>query len=131
MFLDGVDTVTDILHQLRSLGVRIALDDFRHGLFLAQLSSVLPLRQAKIDPSFVINIADDPNAGAIVKAILDLASALQMETTAEGVESLEQQAELQSGAAIRYRLPFQPTGRCKGGRRTDRTMLSASRCQAA
>jgi predicted signal transduction protein with EAL and GGDEF domain len=96
VFLDGVDTVTDILHQLRSLGVRIALDDFGTGYSSLSYLRSFPFDKLKIDRSFVINIADDPNAGAIVKAILDLASALQMETTAEGVESLEQQAELQS-----------------------------------
>ncbi|MBB4615955.1 putative bifunctional diguanylate cyclase/phosphodiesterase [Sphingomonas abaci] len=96
VFLDGVDAVTDILHQLRGLGVRIALDDFGTGYSSLSYLRSFPFDKLKIDRSFVTNIADDPNAGAIVKAILDLASALQMETTAEGVENPAQQAELQS-----------------------------------
>ncbi|WP_183985122.1 putative bifunctional diguanylate cyclase/phosphodiesterase [Sphingomonas jinjuensis] len=96
VFLDGVDAVTDILHKLRAMGVRIALDDFGTGYSSLSYLRSFPFDKLKIDRSFITNIASDESAGAIVKAILDLAGALRMETTAEGVENIEQQSELVS-----------------------------------
>lgn len=94
VFLDGADGVVEILHKLRSLGVRIALDDFGTGYSsLAYLRS-FPFDKIKIDRSFVINVAEDDDAAAIVRAIVDLATALRMETTAEGVEDKGQLAKL-------------------------------------
>lgn len=97
VFLDGVDAVTDILHKLRALGVRIALDDFGTGYSSLSYLRSFPFDKLKIDRSFITNIANDEGASAIVKAILDLASALKMETTAEGVENSDQRNALSSG----------------------------------
>jgi EAL domain-containing protein (putative c-di-GMP-specific phosphodiesterase class I) len=75
------------LNALRQLGVRIALDDFGTGYSsLAYLRS-FPLDKLKIDRSFVSALTQDSSALAIVNAIIQLAEALKLETTAEGIES--------------------------------------------
>lgn len=75
------------LTALRKLGVRIALDDFGTGYSsLAYLRS-FPLNKLKIDRSFVSALSQDSSALAIVNAIIQLAEALNLETTAEGIES--------------------------------------------
>ncbi len=96
VFLDGETSVLQILHMLRSLGVRVALDDFGTGYSSLSYLRSFPFDKIKIDRSFVTNVANDASAAAIVKAIVDLATALHMETTAEGVEDAGQHAELQA-----------------------------------
>lgn len=94
VFLDGESNVLQILHMLKSLGVRIALDDFGTGYSSLSYLRSFPFDKIKIDRSFVTNVADDATAAAIVKAIVDLATALKMDTTAEGVEDDRQLAQL-------------------------------------
>lgn len=94
VFLDGELTVATLLHQLRAMGVRIALDDFGTGYSSLSYLRSFPFDKIKIDKSFVNAVAEDESAAAIVRAIVDLATALHMETTAEGVEHLSQLAEL-------------------------------------
>jgi predicted signal transduction protein with EAL and GGDEF domain len=82
-----------VLHALRSKGVRVALDDFGTGYSsLAYLRS-FPLDKLKIDRSFV-SILDraegDTSAAAIVQTVVQLAQALRLDTTAEGVETAAQ-----------------------------------------
>nr|WP_246248758.1 EAL domain-containing protein [Sphingomonas hominis] len=96
VFLDGETGVLQILHMLRALGVRVALDDFGTGYSSLSYLRSFPFDKIKIDRSFITNIAHDASAAAIVKAIVDLATALHMETTAEGVENAGQHAELQA-----------------------------------
>ncbi|SEK25765.1 diguanylate cyclase (GGDEF) domain-containing protein [Sphingomonas palmae] len=96
VFLEGETGVLQILHMLRALGVRVALDDFGTGYSSLSYLRSFPFDKIKIDRSFVTNVANDASAAAIVKAIVDLATALNMETTAEGVEDAGQHAELQA-----------------------------------
>jgi diguanylate cyclase (GGDEF)-like protein len=92
VFLDGEGPVVALLHQLRALGIRVALDDFGTGYSSLSYLRSFPFDKIKIDRSFITSINDDPSAAAIVRAIVDLANALHMETTAEGVEDKEQLA---------------------------------------
>lgn len=94
VFLDGEDQVVGILHQLRAMGVRVALDDFGTGYSSLSYLRSFPFDKIKIDKSFVNSVAQDASSAAIVRAIVDLAGALHMETTAEGVEDTAQLAEL-------------------------------------
>jgi len=55
-----------ILRRLKLLGVRIAMDDFRHRLFIASLSAVVSVRQIKIDKSFITNVKEGTQSAAIV-----------------------------------------------------------------
>ncbi|KQS04968.1 diguanylate cyclase [Sphingomonas sp. Leaf357] len=94
VFLDGETGVLQVLHQLRGMGVRIALDDFGTGYSSLSYLRSFPFDKIKIDKSFVDRVAQDESSAAIVHAIVDLARALKMETTAEGVEDREQLNEL-------------------------------------
>ncbi len=90
VFLDGEGPVIALLHKLRAMGIRVALDDFGTGYSSLSYLRSFPFDKIKIDRSFITSIASDPSAAAIVRAIVDLATALDMETTAEGVEDTGQ-----------------------------------------
>ena len=99
IFLERSDTTLQLLHTLRGLGVRVALDDFGTGYSSLSYLQSFPFDKIKIDRSFVIALETRPGAAAIVKAIIDLAGALGMETTAEGVEEAGQLAILRKQGA--------------------------------
>lgn len=86
--LDGV--VVENVHTLRDAGVKIAIDDFGTGY--SSLSQVRNLTAdiLKIDRSFVTGMETDPEAAAIVSAVIRLAHDLGLKTVAEGVETREQ-----------------------------------------
>jgi len=96
LFLESAEETIKLLHSLRALGVRIALDDFGTGYSSLSYLQSFPFDKIKIDQSFIANLLTRPGAGAIVKAITDLATALGMETTAEGVEETAQLSELRA-----------------------------------
>ncbi len=78
-----------ILRKLRQEGVRISLDDFGTGYSSLSYLGSFPIDQIKIDQSFVRNLSE-AGTGAIVRAIIGLATSLSMVVVAEGVESYEQ-----------------------------------------
>lgn len=88
------DVALSVLRELKSLGTRIAMDDFGTGYSnLAHLQE-LPLDVLKIDRSFVDRMTQDKDKAAIVRTIQSLAEALEMQTTAEGIETREQADQL-------------------------------------
>jgi diguanylate cyclase (GGDEF)-like protein len=86
-------TALATLHQLRALGVRIALDDFGTGYSSLSYLQRFPFDKIKIDRCFVNEIAAHEGSPSIVQAVVNIAKARNMTTTAEGVET-EQQRDL-------------------------------------
>jgi diguanylate cyclase (GGDEF)-like protein len=78
-----------VMHALRALDVSLAMDDFGTGYSNLAYLQQLPIDVLKIDRSFVTHMLQERDKVAIVRAILSLASALGMETTAEGIETQE------------------------------------------
>ena len=78
------------LHQLRELGVRIAMDDFGTGYSSLSYLRSFPFNKIKIDRSFIADLSKNESSHAIVRAITGLAGDLNMTTTAEGVETEQQ-----------------------------------------
>ncbi|MBX9797046.1 MAG: EAL domain-containing protein [Sphingomonas sp.] len=91
VFLDESDSADAMFKALKGLGVRLALDDFGTGYSSLGYLKSAPFDKIKIDQSFVRGaaITDSRNA-PIIHAIVTLASTLGMETTAEGVETLDE-----------------------------------------
>jgi diguanylate cyclase (GGDEF)-like protein len=96
IFLEGGESTLRLLHGLRALGVRIALDDFGTGYSSLSYLQSFPFDKLKIDRSFIQNLLTREGAIAIVHAITELANALGIETTAEGVEETAQLMELRA-----------------------------------
>jgi len=78
------------LGELRSLGSRISMDDFGTGYSALSYLQRYPIDKIKIDRSFIASIVEQPERQALVKAIIELATAYNILTIAEGVESVEQ-----------------------------------------
>ncbi|MDX6244588.1 MAG: hypothetical protein QOE76_2311 [Frankiales bacterium] len=94
LMLRDADAAIEVLHQLRSLGVRLALDDFGTGYSsLGQLRR-LPVDMLKIAKTFVDDLDGRGENSAFASAILALGVTLQLTTLAEGVEHSWQVAEL-------------------------------------
>ncbi|MEP6564940.1 MAG: EAL domain-containing protein [Mesorhizobium sp.] len=94
VLLESNDTVRMVLAGLRQSGVGIALDDFGTGYSSLSYLRRHAIDKLKIDRSFVRLLDGDSNSVAIVKALIDLAAALNVDVTAEGVETEGQMALL-------------------------------------
>ncbi len=77
------------MHALKEIGTTLAMDDFGTGYSNLAYLQKLPIDVLKIDRSFVTGMLSDRDKIAIVRAILSLAQALGMQTTAEGIETNE------------------------------------------
>ena len=80
---------TRVFDALKSLNATVAMDDFGTGYSSLAYLQRLPIDVLKIDRSFVSGMMVDPDSVAIVRAVLSLAEALGMSTTAEGIETVE------------------------------------------
>ncbi|MBF0335896.1 MAG: EAL domain-containing protein, partial [Alphaproteobacteria bacterium] len=89
------DNAVRQLLRLREIGITVSIDDFGTGYSSLSSLKSLPLGTIKIDQSFVRRVDTDSDNGAIVAAIVGLAGALGMSTIAEGVETREEEAQLE------------------------------------
>jgi diguanylate cyclase (GGDEF)-like protein len=88
--IEDHDGAQATLVALRGRGVRVALDDFGTGYSSLAYLRRFPMDKLKIDGMFVRSLDSDADAQAVVTAIISLARALRLETTAEGIETAEQ-----------------------------------------
>jgi predicted signal transduction protein with EAL and GGDEF domain len=93
--VDDVQAVISKMNVLKFRGVRFSLDDFGTGYSSLSHLKRLPLDQLKIDQSFVRDLLTDPDDAAIVKTIVALGRALELDVIAEGVETSEQRTALE------------------------------------
>lgn len=82
----------DLLHNLRGLGVGLALDDYGTGYASLSLLKEYPVSRLKIDKSFIRDVTSDHEDAAVVQAIIYLGTSFHLEVIAEGVET-EAQAQ--------------------------------------
>ena len=88
--MEDIPATVDTLIQLKKLGVALAIDDFGTGYSSLSYLQHLPVDTLKVDQLFVGAIGHDPRATAIVDAIVRIGTALDLQVTAEGVETLQQ-----------------------------------------
>lgn len=90
----SVDEATETLNQLAGLGVRLSMDDFGRGYSSLYHLKRFPMHALKIDRSFVMDVATDPEAASIVNTIISMSRTLGLKVVAEGVDDPRQLAFL-------------------------------------
>jgi len=96
VLVGDVSTVITSLDALSQVGVSLAIDNFGKGSASLLNLQRLPVNTLKVDRSFVDGLGPDPEDSAIAAAIISLAHNLNLEVIAEGVERVEQLAELRA-----------------------------------
>jgi diguanylate cyclase (GGDEF)-like protein len=91
-----VDTAVTTLHALKDIGVQLSIDDFGTGYSSLSQLKRFPIDRLKIDRSFVRDITTDPDDAAIAKAVIGMASNMNLSVCAEGVETEAQMRYLAS-----------------------------------
>lgn len=88
--MDRLDQALGQLLQLDKIGVTLSIDDFGIGYSSLSYLRKLPIRELKVDRSFIDGIADQPDLRSIARTVIDMAHALGVQVVAEGVETAEQ-----------------------------------------
>lgn len=96
VLMQDAELAVTVLRKLKSLGVRISIDDFGTGFSSLAYLKRFPLDELKIDKSFVDGLGTDPEATAIVAAVMGMAHALDLQVVAEGVETADQVTRLRT-----------------------------------
>ncbi len=98
VMLEDAEGALEVMHTLKSLGIRISMDDFGTGYSSLSYLRAFPFDGLKIDRSFLSRLEDSADDKAIIQAIVGLGRALALTVTAEGVESAEHLALLKAVA---------------------------------
>jgi diguanylate cyclase (GGDEF)-like protein len=96
ILMDPMSTPHETLSELRNVGVRLAVDDFGTGYSSLSYLQRLPVDTLKIDQSFVGSLGLDERTFPIIRAIVQLGEALNMDVTAEGIETIYQLEQLRA-----------------------------------
>ena len=99
--IDDIELATTCINKLESLGVRMAIDDFGTGYSSLRYLKNLQVGVLKIDRSFTDGLSVDHGDGVIVKAVIDMANALNMAVVAEGIET-QHQLDVLKGLGCEY-----------------------------
>jgi diguanylate cyclase (GGDEF)-like protein/PAS domain S-box-containing protein len=90
VLIDDFSRALSILRRLKSLGVRIAMDDFGSGYSSLSYLQSFPFDKIKIDRTFISNVNGNPQSAAIIRAVIGLSRGLNLPVVAEGVETEDQ-----------------------------------------
>ncbi len=96
VLMDPISTPMETLAELRNVGVKLAIDDFGTGYSSLSYLQRLPVDTIKIDQSFVGSLGLDERTFPIIRAVVQLADALKMDVTAEGIETIYQLEQLRA-----------------------------------
>jgi diguanylate cyclase (GGDEF)-like protein/PAS domain S-box-containing protein len=96
VLMQHVEATAFVLAELRALGVHLAVDDFGTGYSSLSYLSQFPINSLKIDKSFVQRITSERDDAPIISAAINMGQSLRQRVIAEGVETQEQLAFLQS-----------------------------------
>jgi diguanylate cyclase (GGDEF)-like protein len=96
VLMQDAESTTSVLQALKAMGVQLAVDDFGTGYSSLSYLRQFPIDALKVDQSFVHDITSDPEDATIVSAVIGMGKNLKQRVIAEGVETREQLAFLQS-----------------------------------
>ena len=88
--MENIGSSLEILHELKSMGIKLSIDDFGTGYSSFEYLKQIPIDMLKIGMPVVQNITVNPADAAIAKAIIEVAHIMNLEVIAEGVETIEQ-----------------------------------------
>ncbi|MCW8906171.1 MAG: EAL domain-containing protein [Sedimenticola sp.] len=90
VLMENAEAAVVTLHQIRNRGIALAIDDFGTGYSSLSYLKQFPIGSLKIDRSFVQDVMQDSNDSAIVSSVVALARNMDLQVTAEGIETEEQ-----------------------------------------
>jgi diguanylate cyclase (GGDEF)-like protein/PAS domain S-box-containing protein len=90
------ETAVQVVGELRAIGVSVAVDDYGTGYSSLRYLDRFDADVLKIDRSFVANVAHSPHTQKIVRSVLQMSQALDLQSIAEGIETTEQLAAVQA-----------------------------------
>ena len=89
VLVQDADSVIARMLELKALGVAFAIDDFGTGYSSLSYLKRFPIDILKVDKSFVDDVGDSAEAGALAEAIVQLGNSLNLDTVAEGIEKAQ------------------------------------------
>lgn len=96
VLMQNTEETIELLNKIQAKGIKIAIDDFGTGFSSLSYLHKMPIDVLKIDRSFVMKMAESEKHLAIVRTIATLATSLNLEVIAEGIETAEQLSALKS-----------------------------------
>ncbi len=112
--MENAESTDSVLQELKTMGIQLAVDDFGTGYSSLSYLQQFPIDVLKIDQSFVKRITSNPDDSTIVRAIINMGKSLKHIVVAEGIETPEQRAYLQTqscaeGQGYFFSRPLAPT----------------------